>query len=128
MEHHQIKLNPIWRYGCIASIVGLFLLILLWEQWIDPLKTGGTFWWLYAWPLLLTLPGLIKNQNYTFQWTSMLVLFYLMIGVVRLCSDVSDTSRYLAMIQVILSSLAFFTAIVYVRPLKQWAKREKNGR
>jgi uncharacterized membrane protein len=38
-------------------------------------------------PLLLPLPGLLKNRMYTYRWLSLLVWLYFAEGVVRATSD-----------------------------------------
>lgn len=115
--------SPTLRRFAIASLLGLILLCVLWETWLAPLKPGGTLLFLKALPLAFAVRGVAKGQIYTMQWSSMLVLLYLMEGVVRVMSDPPGPSIIMAWIEIMLSTVFFMSAIFYVRPAKQAAKR-----
>ncbi len=122
----MVTLNPVYRYICFASLLALLLLCVLWELVLDPLVPGGSIYVLKALPLIFPLYGVYKGNLYTMQWSSMLVLLYIMEGTVRWYSDISTTSMYLGMAETLLSLLVFASAILYVRPAKKVARATKK--
>lgn len=121
-----ISLNPVYRYICFASLLALLLLCVLWELILDPLVPGGSIYVLKALPLIFPLYGVYKGNLYTMQWSSMLVLLYIMEGTVRWYSDLSTASMYLGMAETLLSLLVFVSAVLYVRPAKKVARATKK--
>lgn len=119
----QPILNVALQRIALVSLSALFLLCLLWEIWLAPLRPGGTLLFLKALPLTFALRGVSKGSLYTIQWASMLVLLYLMEGVVRVMSDPPGPSIGMAWIEIILSTIFFFSALFYVRPAKRFAKQ-----
>jgi len=115
-------LNVALQRTALVSLVALFLLCLLWEIWLAPLRPGGTLLFLKALPLACAFRGVSKGSLYTIQWASMLVLLYLMEGVVRAMSDPPGPSILMAWLEIVLSSVFFFAALFYVRPAKRYAK------
>jgi len=69
---------------------------------------------LKALPLLLPLFGILRGKRYTYQWASMLILFYFTEGVVRAWSDTGLSSQ-LALCEVVLSLIFFVCAIFYAK-------------
>ena len=118
-------LNIALQRIAIISLFGLFALCLLWEIWLAPLRPGGTLLFLKALPLAFAFRGVSQGSLYTIQWASMLVLLYLMEGVVRVMSDPPGPSIAMAWIEILLSSVFFFSALFYVRPAKRYAKQQK---
>ena len=94
------------------SLIALILLCLSWEIYLAPLKPTGSLLFLKTLPLLAPLFGVLNGKRYTFQWASMLILLYFIEGVVRAWSDQGLSSR-LAMTEVVLSLIFFFSAIFY---------------
>jgi uncharacterized membrane protein len=113
---------PGYRYTALFSLICLFLLCILWELWLAPLKPGGSLLFLKALPLAFAIRGVAKGSHYTLQWSSMLVLLYLMEGVVRVMSDPPGASILMAWFEIFFSTVFFFSAILYVRPAKKAAK------
>lgn len=106
-----------------ASMIALILLLVLWEMLLAPLRPGGSWMVLKVVPLLFPLRGILQRQNYTMQWSSMLILLYFTEGVVRIGSDQLALSRILAGLEIALSVFFFFSAIFYLRPYKKAAKK-----
>ena len=106
------------RIGAGASLIALIMLCLAWETILAPLKPGGSLLMLKAVPLLLPLFGILKGRRYTYQWSSMFVLFYFTEGVVRTWSD-TGLSAKLALIEVVLSLIFFICAIFYAKLTRQ---------
>lgn len=119
-------LNVALQRTAMSSLIALFILCVLWEIWLAPLRAGGTLLFLKALPLAFAFRGVSKGSLYTIQWASMLVLLYLMEGVVRVMSDPPGPSISMAWIEIVLSSIFFFAALFYVRPAKRFAKQLKK--
>lgn len=108
--------------GAVASLLALIALCVAWEWVLAPLRPGGSWLVLKVVPLLIPLRGVLKRDVYTLQWSSMLVLLYLMEGVVRVTTD-SGLSAILGGIEVGLSSVFFFCSLLFLRPYKKAAKQ-----
>ena len=117
-----VILNVALQRIAIVCLFGLFFLCLLWEIWLAPLKPGGTLLFLKALPLAFAMRGTLRGSLYTIQWSSMLVLLYLMEGVVRVMSDPPGPSIAMAWIEIVLATGFFFSSVFYVRPAKKVAK------
>lgn len=113
--------NPaLWRLS-LASLILLVLLCIAWEWLLAPLRPGGS-WLVLKFVLLLpVLRGVWMRNRYTMQWSSMLILLYFTEGIVRATSDRAPSS-WLALGEVALSLLFFFSTILYLRPYKRRAK------
>ena len=109
----------------VSAVISLVLLILLcvaWELVLAPLRPGGSWLVLKVVPLLLPLRGVIKRDLYTMQWASMLILLYFGEGIVRATSD-RGMSASLGWVEVVLTTLFFVGAVLYLRPFKKAAKK-----
>jgi uncharacterized membrane protein len=107
--------------ACV-SLVSLIALDLLWEMLLAPLRPGGSWLALKVLPLVWIARRVFKRDNYTMQWSSMLILLYFMEGVVRGASDKLALSAALGWGEVVLSILYFIACLAYLRPHKQAAK------
>ena len=119
------KKNPFHILACV-SLFALIILLVLWEMALAPLRPNGSWMALKVIPLLLPLRGVLKGQNYTMQWSSMMILLYFTEGIVRASSDISTLSRGLASVEVLFSVTFFLGAILYLRPYKKVAKELKK--
>jgi len=100
------------RWVAIASLVALIALGLAWELWLAP--TGRGTLALKVLPLLLPLPGILKNRMYTYRWLSLLVWLYFAEGTVRATSE-RGTGALLATIEIVLCLLLFAACAAHVR-------------
>ena len=100
------------RLLAVASLAGLILLCLAWELWLA--RTGSGTLALKTVPLVLPLPGLLRNRMYTYRWTSLLVWLYFTEGIVRAASE-RGTGALLAGIEAALSLLLFSVCAAHVR-------------
>src|SRR5215204_5454525 len=92
--------SVLWTRGvAVACVAALIALGLAWELWLAP--TGRGTLALKVLPLLLPLPGLVKNRMYTYRWLSLLVWLYFAEGVVRATSE-RGTGALLATIEIVL--------------------------
>ena len=96
------------RQLAAGSLLGLFVLGLLWELWLAPIRPGGSWLALKVLPLCVPLAGILKNRLYTYRWVSLMVWLYFTEGVVRAWSD-RPPGNILAMIEIALC-LSLFTA------------------
>ncbi|NMM28247.1 MAG: DUF2069 domain-containing protein [Glaciimonas sp.] len=118
----QNNLQRNYHLGASISLIALIALCIAWEMVLAPLRPGGSWMVLKVVPLLLPLRGVLKRDNYTLQWSSMLILLYFMEGLVRATSD-QGLSATLGWVEVALTVIYFFCTILYLRPLKQAAKK-----
>ena len=112
--------------GAAASLIALIALSVAWEWWLAPLRPGGTALVLKAVPLLLALPGVLRQRLYTLQWASMLILLYFAEGIVRGWSGRGLSAR-LGWLETLLAFVFFVCALAYVAPFKQAARRAKRA-
>ncbi|MBS3936132.1 MAG: DUF2069 domain-containing protein [Sulfuritalea sp.] len=104
----------ILRLAASASLIALIALCLAWELWLAPLRPGGSWLALKALPLLLPLFGILRGRRYTYQWSSLLIQFYLLEGLVRATTD-HGAMQWLAMVEVALATAFFVAALAYAR-------------
>ena len=100
------------RAVALASLVALIALGLAWELWLAP--TGRGTLALKVLPLLLPIPGLLRNRLYTYRWLSLLVWLYVAEGAVRATSD-RGAGVPLAVLELLLCLLLFAACAAHVR-------------
>ena len=104
-----------WAYlSAVASLTSLIALCVSWELWLAPLRSGGSWMVLKALPLLAPLNGILNGKLRTYQWSSMLVLFYFVEGVVRGYAD-DAPSALLAHAEVVLALVFIGAALAFLR-------------
>jgi len=111
--------NP-YQLLATAAFIDLFILCVCWEWFISPLRPGGSWLVLKGVPLLFAIPGLWRGKVYTMQWASMLILLYITEGLVRILE--TGLNFWMALIEVILATLAFICLLIYLKPIKTRAK------
>jgi uncharacterized membrane protein len=102
------------RICCSAALIALIVLTLAWELVLAPLRPGGSWLALKAFPLAFAVKGVVAGSTYTYRWALMLVLAYFAEGCVRAYSDVPPSSIY-AIAETALALTFFVTAIAYIR-------------
>ena len=100
------------RALAVTATIALIVLGLAWELWLAP--TGRGTLALKVLPLLLPLPGILKNRMYTYRWLSLLVWLYFAEGAVRATSE-RGTGALLATIEIVLCLLLFAACAAHVR-------------
>jgi uncharacterized membrane protein len=113
----------VFHTGAVTSLVLLLAWLLAWEIVVAPLHPGGSLLALKALPLLLPLRGVFKRDLYTLQWSSMVILIYLVEGIVRAWSDRAELSRMMALGETLLVAAYFLFALLYLRPYKKQAQK-----
>ena len=112
-DRHDPGQMAAWsRRLALASLGGLVLLGLAWELWLAP--TGSGTLALKVLPLVVALPGLLRNRLYTYRWLSLLVWLYFIEGAVRAFAD-SGVSAWLAGAEIVLCLLLFTACAWHVR-------------
>jgi uncharacterized membrane protein len=112
-----------WRLIAWFAWFALIVLCILWEAVLAPIKPGGSWAVIKVMPLLFALKGIWQARSYTMQWSSMLVMLYFIEGVVRL--NDKGLSAYLAGLEIVLSLVAYYALLAYLKPLKKVAKMKK---
>jgi uncharacterized membrane protein len=95
-------------------LVALILLGLAWELLLAPLKPGGSWLVLKVLPLMAALFGVLRGRRYTYQWSTMMIVFYAAEGVTRAYTDGGLSAR-LAAIEAVLAFAYFGAAVSFVR-------------
>ncbi len=99
----------------------MIALVLAWELWLAPLRPGGSWLALKALPLLLPLPGLLRNRMYTYRWVALFIWLFVTEGLVRASGDRSP-GNLLALLQVLLCVILFTACTLHVRLRHKHAK------
>ncbi|MBP7456045.1 MAG: DUF2069 domain-containing protein [Ottowia sp.] len=110
------------RAVAVCSLLALIALGLAWELWLAPLRPGGSWLAIKVLPLLLPLPGLLKNRMYTYRWVALFVWLYFVEGVVRASGDRPPGNR-LALLQIALCLVLFAACTLHVRLRQRSAQR-----
>ncbi|HRN07205.1 MAG TPA: DUF2069 domain-containing protein [Ottowia sp.] len=110
------------RAVAVGSLLALIALGLAWELWLAPLRPGGSWLAIKVLPLLLPLPGLLKNRMYTYRWVALFVWLYFVEGVVRASGDRPPGNR-LALLQIALCLVLFAACTLHVRLRQRSAQR-----
>ena len=113
----------VFHIGAVVSLLWLIGWLVAWEAFVAPLRPGSWLLALKALPLLLPLRGVIKRDLYTLQWSSMLILIYFAEGAVRAWADTGALSRQMAIGEVVLVTVFYFCALLYLHPYKKEAQR-----
>src|SRR3954454_18823608 len=102
------------RLASSALLVALILLDLAWELVLAPVKPGGSWLVLKVVPLMAALFGVLRGRRYTYQWSTMMIVFYAAEGVTRAYTDGGLSAR-LAALEAVLAFAYFGAAVAFVR-------------
>ena len=98
---------------CLASWVGLIGLQL---SLLLPANQIGLYWvLLLSLPLLIPLPGLLRDRLYTYRWVGFLMMIYFCVGISELVAN--PELRWFGLGTTICSILLFLASIYYARLL-----------
>ncbi len=114
--------SKLYAHGASLALIAIIVLGISQEMWLAPLRPGGSWLVLKIIPLLFAVRGVLRQDNYTLQWSSMLILLYFTEGIVRATSDTLALSAHLGWLQVVLCCSFFYCALGYLRPIKKAAK------
>jgi len=107
------KINLLY-YLSVISLIGLIFLNLFWEIFFNPLDGNGSWMVVKSLILLIPLPGVLKKNRYTYQWSSMFIWLFIMEGIVRFYSEYGVSSN-MAALQISLGFLFFFSSIFFCK-------------
>ena len=111
-------------YLTLSGYFALLLLLIVWHGFVFPASNNP---WLILGlmiaPLLFPLRGLLKENPYTYAWTSFVILLYFMHGTVETWANANE--RIFAIIEVILS-VQIYTGAIYFARLQGRALKEQN--
>lgn len=110
-----------YRNATALLLIALMALTLAWEIWLAPLRPGGSMFALKALPLALPLGGVLAGRRYTYQWSCLLMLAYLLEGLARSWTD-EGMSYALALGEIALALLYLGAAIAYIRASRAAAR------
>lgn len=109
-----------------STLIALIFLCLAWELWLAPLHSGGSWLALKAVLLLAPLFGILRERRYTYQWSSLFILFYVMEGAVRVTTE-KGLGQWLAGGETLLA-LIFFSCVVAYARITRPAKKQAPTR
>lgn len=105
-------------WAASSSLIALIALCVSWELVLAPLRPEGSWLVLKVLPLLMVLPGILKQKVRTYQVVSLLVWIYFAEGTTRATSDPAAASQLLAWLEVALCVVLFTAVSVYARTYK----------
>ncbi|MEX1058753.1 MAG: DUF2069 domain-containing protein [Natronospirillum sp.] len=101
--------------GLIALIITYSLHYLL----LLP-QTNVLLWCIKIIPMLLCLPGVVRDHVRTFQWMGFLLMLYFIDGILNIFSLTdTDTTLYVGIAITFFSLLLYCSTIVFVRSYKK---------
>lgn len=104
-----------FRYLALVGNLGLLAWIAMWQGYISPHPHLNPLTLAIAWsvPLLLPLPGILAGKPYTHAWANFVLMLYFLHAFTILYID--DGERWLAVVELILTTTAFMGNIYYAR-------------
>ncbi|MBD3671175.1 MAG: DUF2069 domain-containing protein [Gammaproteobacteria bacterium] len=116
-----------WRVMALTGHLGLILLLMVWEIWLDPFGVlpRSLVIVLMVGPLLIPLRGILHGRPYTHAWTSFLSLFYFLHGVGA--AYAGEQFAYLGWLEVLFSLMLFVGAIFFTRYRNREIKQLADG-
>lgn len=109
-------------YILLLLIFLLILLCIFWESFIAPIRVGGSWLILKMLPLLFPFFAILKNQTNrkNYQRLSLIIQLYLLESLVRITDKFPV--NYLAISELILSSVIFILLVLQLKYLKKQLK------
>ncbi|WP_159651509.1 DUF2069 domain-containing protein [Vibrio atypicus] len=126
--------TKLFRLMALFGNLALLSWIALWQLSLSPHPHISSTTLAIAWavPLLLPLPGILAGKPYTHAWANFVLMLYFLHGFTILYIDGGE--RWLAIVEIALTTIAFFGNILYARArgkelgmkLKRLSKVEKE--
>lgn len=113
----------------LVSAPGLIGLLSAWFfAFSDISEKGGLAFYIGLWivlvlPLIIAIPGLLKQKIYTHQWVTMLVLFHFSHGIMEVWGN--ENGLIPALLEVALSISLFLGCIMWLKAVRP--PRVKRG-
>ena len=126
--------TKLFRFLALFGNLALLAWVALWQLSLSPHPhiSGTTLAIAWMVPLLLPLPGILVGKPYTHAWANFVLMLYFLHGFTILYVD--DGERWLAVVELALTTIAFCGNILYTRArgqelgmkLKRLSKVEKE--
>ncbi|KKC99028.1 DUF2069 domain-containing protein [Photobacterium halotolerans] len=103
------------HYFSLTVNLSLLLWVFLWQSVISPHPHLNNYVVAGLWilPLLLPLKGIVQGKPYTHAWANFILMFYFLHALTLLWVDGGE--RWLALIELGLTTAAFFANILFAR-------------
>ncbi|MGK0250317.1 MAG: putative membrane protein [Oleispira sp.] len=103
------------RYFALIANLSLILWVGLWQSTISPHPHLNNYVIAVMWiiPMLLPLKGILEGKPYTHAWANFILMFYFLHALTILWVD--DGERWLALIELVITSSAFVANILFAR-------------
>ena len=107
--------TKLYRLLALFGNLALLAWIMIWQLSLSPHPHISSTTLAIAWavPLLLPLPGILAGKPYTHAWANFVLMLYFLHGFTIFYVD--DGERWLAIVELVLTTLAFFGNILYAR-------------
>ncbi|HAS63613.1 MAG TPA: DUF2069 domain-containing protein [Vibrio sp.] len=104
-----------FRLLALCANLALLAWVAIWQIFLSPHPHISSTTLAIAWciPLLLPLPGILAGKPYTHAWANFVLMLYFLHALTILYVDGGE--RWLAMIELLLTSGAFIGNILYAR-------------
>ncbi|GAD89031.1 hypothetical protein VHA01S_014_00560 [Vibrio halioticoli NBRC 102217] len=115
---NAIEMAPKTKLWLRTAQIGHFCLlvwVLLWHSVISPPAEINPWFLTIAWcvPLLFPIKGILAQKPYTFAWANFVLLLYFLHSLTLVYVD--EGERTLAIIELVISSIAFIGNTLYSR-------------
>ncbi|MGR5207847.1 MULTISPECIES: DUF2069 domain-containing protein [Vibrio] len=109
------KQTQAYRYMALVSNLALLAWVAIWQLALSPHPHLSSTTLAVAWciPLLLPLPGILAGKPYTHAWANFVLMLYFLHALTILYVD--DGERWLAVVELVLTSLGFVGNILFAR-------------
>ncbi|WP_070967163.1 DUF2069 domain-containing protein [Vibrio sonorensis] len=128
--------TKLYRLLALFANLGLLAWVALWQLKLSPHPHLSPYALAIAWsiPLLLPLPGILAGKPYTHAWANFVLMLYFLHALTLLWVDGGE--RWLALVELVLTTAGFFGNILYARTrgkelglkLKKLSEVEKQER
>ncbi|MBA5762033.1 DUF2069 domain-containing protein [Vibrio sp. 404] len=104
-----------FRLLALCANLALLTWVAIWQIFLSPHPHISSTTLAIAWciPLLLPLPGILAGKPYTHAWANFVLMLYFLHALTLLYVDGGE--RWLAMVELLLTSGAFVGNILYAR-------------
>ena len=104
-----------FRLLALFANLGLLAWVAIWQLSLSPHPHISNTTLAIAWciPLLLPLPGILAGRPYTHAWANFVLMLYFLHALTLMYIDGGE--RWLALIELLLTSCAFLGNILYAR-------------
>lgn len=109
-----LSTQRLWQIAITAHLM-LLALVISWQGFVSPHPHVGALAMTCVWtlPLLLPLIGMLKQKAYTHAWANFVLMLYFLHSLTIIATSADE--RYLAIIELILTSVVFSANILFTR-------------